>query len=280
MSIKQPASVGAAVRLETFMHALAFVLGFSTVFVILGMAAAGLGGLLGWSEVLAQAGGLVVILFGLFTAGVVNIPFMNYDTRRQFAARRAPGQLLSWIGLLSSFMMGVFFSAGWTPCLGPTLGAILTLGLQESTLAQGGLLLVGYCLGLGVPFLLTGLAVDRALLVLHRLQRYLLAIKLITGLLLVWLGVMMSIEAFHIGVPGWVPTLSALKAWAAQSAFQQSLLKVEINLNPLGASPTFWMAVLAGLLSFLSPCVLPLVPAYIGYLGGRAVGQAARGTQV
>ncbi|MBN1888012.1 MAG: hypothetical protein JW850_08470 [Thermoflexales bacterium] len=261
-------SAAPAPRVETFVHALAFVLGFSTVFVILGMAATGLGRLMGdWVDVLAKVGGLVVILFGLFTVGALKISFMNYDTRRQFAARR------DW-GLLSSYMMGVFFSAGWTPCLGPTLGAILTLGFQESTVLQGGFLLVGYCLGLGIPFLLTGLALDRALLVLRRLQRYLPLIKWVTGLLLVCLGTLMLIDAFHLSLPGWVPTLSALKTWAAQSAFQQSLFQVEVNLNPIGASPTFWVAVLAGLLSFLSPCVLPLVPAYIGYLGGRAVGRA------
>jgi cytochrome c-type biogenesis protein len=270
MNVDKSTGAGAAPRLEIFVHALAFVLGFGTIFVILGMAATGLGRLLGDGvEFLAKVGGLVVILFGLFTAGALKISFMSYDTRRHFAARRDGS-------LLSSYMMGVFFSAGWTPCLGPTLGAILALGFQESTVAQGGFLLVGYCLGLGTPFLLTGLAVDRTLLVLRKLQRHMPAIKLATGLLLVGLGVLMLIDAFHLRLPGWVPTLSALKTRAAQSAFQQSLFELETNLNPIGASPTFWMAVLAGLLSFLSPCVLPLVPVYIGYLGGRALEQVAR----
>ncbi len=251
----------------TFLHACAFVLGFSTVFVILGMAATGVGQLLGDSVgLLAKIGGLVVILFGLFTLGVVNIPFMNYDTRQQFSGRR------DW-GLVSSYLMGIFFSAGWTPCVGPTLGAILTLGFQESTVAQGGFLLVGYSLGLGIPFLLTGLAVDRATLLLRNLRRFMPAIKMITGGLLVLIGVMLLVDAFQVSTPAWIPTLRNLRIWTVQSPFQQSLFSVEEGLAPGGASPTFFVAILAGLLSFLSPCVLPLVPAYVSYLSGHAVRQ-------
>jgi cytochrome c-type biogenesis protein len=254
-------------RFETFFHACAFVLGFSTVFVILGMAATGLGQLLGNSvDILAQVGGLVVILFGLFTLGWIDIPFMNYDTRQQFSARRD-------LGLASSYLMGIFFSAGWTPCVGPTLGAILTLGFKEETVGQGAWLLIGYSLGMGIPFLLTGLAVDRATAVLRKLRGAMPVIKAVTGGLLVLIGILLLVDAFHIATPDWLPTLRNLKIWAAQSVFQRSLFQAESGLTAGGASPTFFVAMLAGLLSFLSPCVLPLVPAYIGYLSGRAVSQ-------
>lgn len=256
-------------RFETFAHACAFVLGFSTVFVVLGTTLGRLGQLLGGLvDVLAQAGGIVIIVFGLFTLGVVNIPFLNYDTRRPFLSGARSNCAAA---LVSSYMVGVFFAAGWTPCLGPVLGAILTLSLRESTAWQGAFLLAGYSLGLGIPFLLTGLAVDRATVLLRRLRRFVPIVKWGTGGLLVVIGVMLLVDAWHISAPLWVPTLRNLKIWAAASLFQQSLFGVEMGLMPGGASPTFWVAVLAGVLSFLSPCVLPLAPAFIGYLSGQAV---------
>ena len=154
------------------------MLGFSAVFIALGAAVTAVGQLLydlrSW---LALIGGIVVVIFGLATAGWINIPFLEYDTRYQGSGGRD-------LGYLSSFLMGVFFSAGWTPCVGPTLGAILTLGMNESTVGQGVFLLVGYSLGLGIPFLLTGLAVDRATTLLRRARRYMPAIKMTTAVLL------------------------------------------------------------------------------------------------
>ncbi len=273
---RAPSPVG---RFVTFTHAVAFVLGFSVVFVALGAAVTAIGQVLydvrSW---LALIGGIVVIAFGLATAGWVNIPFLEYDTRYQGSAGRD-------LGYLSSFLMGVFFSAGWTPCVGPTLGAILTLGLNEQTVGQGVFLLVGYSLGLGIPFLLTGLAVDRATTLSRRARRHMHVIKMTTAILLVLIGVLLLIDALphvipQVGdwfgqnwmlvFPAWVPSIQGLGRWA----LSQGLF---LDVSEAGATitPTFLIAFLAGLLSFLSPCVLPLVPAYIGYLGGRAVRVAA-----
>lgn len=142
-------------RWTTFSHGLAFVLGFSVVFVLLGAAASLAGALLydlrTW---LARVGGLVVIIFGLHTMGVIHIPFLNYDTRRQVAPDRR-------YGYLSSAMMGVFFSAGWAPCVGPVLGAVLTLALSSAALGQGVILLSAYSVGLAIPFLMAALGVGR-----------------------------------------------------------------------------------------------------------------------
>ena len=117
-------------RWITFSHGLAFVLGFSMVFVFLGVAAAFAGGLLYdlryW---LAKIGGIVVIIFGLHMIGVFHIPFLAYDTRVQ----QAPDP--KW-GYLSSALMGVFFSAGWSPCVGPVLGAILTLAINGGSVSS------------------------------------------------------------------------------------------------------------------------------------------------
>jgi len=268
-------------RFTTFTHAAAFVLGFSVVFILLGAAVTVVGQLLydmrSW---LALLGGIVVVIFGLATAGWINVPFLQYDTRYQGATGRD-------LGYLSSFLMGVFFSAGWTPCVGPTLGAILTLGMSENTVGQGVLLLVGYSLGLGIPFLLAGLAVDRATTALRRARRYMPAIKMITALLLFIIGVMLLVDSLPrivpqvgdwLGVnwtlefPAWVPSLQGISRWALSRGWF-----LDVSTSGAAITPTFFVALLAGLLSFLSPCVLPLVPAYIGYLSGRAVNQAAQG---
>ncbi len=241
-------------RLVVFSHAAVFVLGFSAVFVV------GWGGtatLLGqffesYKSTIAQVGGIVVILFGLSTLGVVRIPLLNYDTRPEWRSRGGSG----WG---SSAVMGVFFAAGWTPCIGTTLGAILTLGLSAETSSQAMVLSSGYALGLGLPFLAIGLGMDRAVSLLRRFQRHMRWIQIASGLLLIGIGVMLLTNRMV-----WIAI------WAQRNGFFPDL--------PLGAAvtPTYPIAVLAGLISFLSPCVLPLVPAYIGYLSGHAIGTPAR----
>jgi cytochrome c-type biogenesis protein len=169
-------------RLTTFFHGLFFVLGFAAVFVVLGAAASGVGRLLfAFRGVLARIGGLVVVLFGLHTLGLLKIPFLYRDTRRKYRPR--PG-----LGYASSALMGVFFGAGWCPCVGPTLGAILTLALNEATVGRGASLLLVYSLGLGVPFLLLALGVDRATTVLRRAKRMMQVINVASGLFLVAVG--------------------------------------------------------------------------------------------
>ena len=104
---------------------------------------------------LGRIGGLVIILLGLSTLGVIRMPWMYYrDTRPQWILGRGGGSI-------SSVMMGVFFAAGWTPCIGTTLAAILTLGISQNTAGTAVLLTSGYALGLGIPFLLIGFGMDR-----------------------------------------------------------------------------------------------------------------------
>ncbi len=235
-------------RYMTFWHATLFVLGFSLVFVVgWGGAATLLGQIFGvYKEIIARAGGVVVILFGLYTLGVLNVRWFNYDTRPQWQTNRHNRSL-------SSILMGVVFAAGWTPCIGTTLGAILTLGFAQETSGQAMLLASGYALGLGVPFLAIGLGMDRAVKAVRRLRPYLRKIQIASGLFLIAIGLLLVTNQM---------TLIAI--WAQQNGLFLDL--------PLGtaAAPTYLIAILAGLLSFLSPCVLPLVPAYIGYLSGQA----------
>ena len=244
--------VSPAQRLGTFLHATSFVLGFSVIFVVLfGGAFTLLSALIiQYKFEIARISGAVIIVFGLVTMRVLKIPFLYYDTRRQFAGRPE-------LGYVSSFAMGMFFAAGWTPCIGLVLGSILQLGFQGETGASL-LLAIGYAIGLGVPFLIMGLLVDRLGVHVRKITRHLHAIEIITGLFLIALGVLL--------ISGALTSLIA-RLSGQLTTFDEGLAGA--------ASPTFFIAVLGGLLSFLSPCVLPLVPAYIGYLSGHAVGQAA-----
>ena len=183
-------------RLVTFSHGLAFVAGFSAVFILLGISAGLLGALFGAAsfqmsgavydlrEVVAKIGGLVVIAFGLHTMGVITIPILDYDTRHQMA----PGPNL---GYASSALMGVFFSAGWAPCVGPVLGALLTLALSAEGVGRAAWLLTGYSLGLAVPFLAAALAIGEISRYIHRYARYTRYVSMFTGAVLVVVGVLL-----------------------------------------------------------------------------------------
>ena len=242
-----PVTLG--LRLTTFLHAVLFVLGFSTVFVVgWGGAATVLGRLFySYKDYLAWIGGVVAILFGLSTLGVLKIPWLNYDTRPQWTGNRG--------GLLSSGLMGMFFAAGWSPCIGTTLGAILTLGLTQQTAGQAMVLTTGYALGLGLPFLALGLLLDRATTVVRRLGRHMRTVEIVSGLFLIAIGLLMVTNR-----------LTLIAIWA-----QRNGLYLDLTGATGAAAPSYLIAIAAGLLSFLSPCVLPLVPAYLGYLSGRVV---------
>ena len=177
---------GTNLRLVTFGHALLFVFGFALVFIIgWGGAATLLGQLFGaYKAALGKIGGLVVILFGLFTLRIIHIPWLNYDTRPQWL----PGEGKGWN---SSILMGLFFAAGWTPCIGPTLGAILTLGMSQQAALQAMVLSSGYAIGLGLPFLAIGLGMDRAIHFIGRFRRYVRGIEIASGLLLIAVGLLM-----------------------------------------------------------------------------------------
>lgn len=234
-------------RRNLFFHAIAFVFGFSLIFVIgWGGATTLLGQLFVTYKILiARVGGGLLILFGLATMDIIHIPWFNMDTRQQFQGKTGT--------LWSSLGMGIFFAAGWSPCIGATLGAILTLGFSSSTVGQAMFLSAGYSLGMGIPFLLLALAVNQAIPLVRRLRKYMRAFQIVTGLLIIAIGLLMI-----------TAQMIAIARWALQSGLY-------LDFQSSSAVPSLITAVVAGLLSFFSPCVFPLVPAYLGYLGGQAI---------
>src|SRR6185436_7716492 len=178
-------------RFITFTHGLAFVLGFSVVFIALGVATSAFGRLLFdlrfW---LAKIGGIVVIIFGLHMTGIFRIPFLEYDTRVQ----RLPDRKL---GYLSSALMGVFFSAGWAPCVGPVLGAILTLAMNGGSISSGVSLLSAYSAGLAIPFLFAALGVGWVSLTLKKYGKVMHYVEIAMGGILVIVGIMLFSGIFE-----------------------------------------------------------------------------------
>ncbi len=232
-------------RWSTLLHALLFVAGFSLVFIVgWGGAATLLGSLFGeYKAILGRVGGVIVIAFGLAMLGVLPIPWLYADTRRQTLP-------VTRYRSLNALVLGMVFAAGWTPCIGTTLGAILTIGMSQS--GQGMLLSAAYSAGLALPFLALALLLDRAVAVARRLSRYARGIQLSSGVVLILVGLLM--------VTG---RLTLIAIWAQRNGYF-----LDLRLGDASA-PTIFVAVIAGLVSFLSPCVLPLVPAYLGYLSGQ-----------
>ncbi|GAB1469339.1 cytochrome c biogenesis protein CcdA [Chloroflexota bacterium] len=235
-------------RLKIFLHALLFVLGFSLVFIIgWGGSATALGQVFGeYKRTVAQIGGVIVIMFGLATLELIRIPWFYADTRAQYSGQRG-----TYGG---SALMGIFFAAGWSPCIGATLGAILTMGLSQQTVGQAMWLSSGYSLGLGIPFLVLALGLERASGWLKRIRPYQKYFKIVSGVFIIAIGVLLLTN-----------TMSLIAIWAFRNGYY-----IE-SFATYAAAPTYLTAILAGLLSFLSPCVLPLVPAYLGYLSGHTM---------
>ena len=179
-------------RWITFSHGVAFVLGFSVVFILLGVAASFAGGLLYdlryW---LAKIGGVIVVIFGLHMIGVFHIPFLAYDTRVQ----QAPDPKL---GYLSSALMGVFFSAGWSPCVGPVLGTILTFAINGGSTSLGAILLTSYSAGLAIPFLIAALGVGWVTTILKKYSKVMRYVEIAMGVILVIVGVLLFTGIFEL----------------------------------------------------------------------------------
>ena len=182
-----PAEAIKPARWIIFLHGLFFVFGFAVIFIFLGITAGAIGSLrLGFIRnggIFNILGGLIIIVLALHIMGVIKIPFLYYDTRKQTQPRPEAG-------FAGSFLMGVTFSAGWSPCVGPFLAAMFTLGSSTQSMGQAAILLAFYSLGLGIPFLLAALALERATGPMRRLQKHMKTIETVSGVLLIFVALL------------------------------------------------------------------------------------------
>jgi cytochrome c-type biogenesis protein len=178
-------------RRTTLVHALLFIFGFSLIFVALGIGATALGSLLlAYRDWISRVGGVLVIIFGLYMLGVLRIGAMAKDTRVHLSDKP--------MGYLGTVLVGIAFGAGWTPCIGPILGAILTYASTSDDLSQGMLLLGTYSLGLAVPFLVSALAIERFLGAFQKFRKHMGTVNRISGVLLIIVGVLMLTNWFTV----------------------------------------------------------------------------------
>jgi cytochrome c-type biogenesis protein len=181
-------------RRTALVHALLFVLGFTFIFVALGAGASAFGQLLREYRVwIARVGGVLMVLMGLWMLDVIRIGALQQERRMHLSDKP--------LGYLGTVVVGIAFGAGWTPCLGPTLGAILLLAANESELTKGITLLIAYSLGLAVPFLLSALLLDRFLGFFQSFKHNIGRVNRIAGMLLVLVGILMF--------TGWFERLAA-----------------------------------------------------------------------
>ncbi|HEY7471326.1 MAG TPA: cytochrome c biogenesis protein CcdA [Gemmatimonadota bacterium] len=179
------------VRRLTILHSLLFILGFMLVFVALGASATAVGQFLRSNQVwIRRAAGLVIILFGLHITGLLNLRFLHRERRLHLPERPE--------GMLGSVVVGFAFGAGWTPCIGPILGAILTMAGTSGELRTGIGLLVVYGLGLALPFFVAALGFNAFLTAFRRVRSWMRPIEIVSGLVLIAVGVLIFTNYFAV----------------------------------------------------------------------------------
>lgn len=192
--------VTAGTRGRVLVHSLAFIAGFTAVFVSLGVSVSAAGQfLLDYRDWIRIAGGILIIVFGLYIAGVLRVGLFGRTAQLQIREKRA--------GLLGSFAVGLTFAIGWTPCVGPILGSILTLASNDKTVAQGTGLLLAYSAGLGIPFLLFSLALGAFLRFFKRYRVFIPVVERVAGVLLIVVGALV-VSNYYIALNAWALTLT------------------------------------------------------------------------
>ncbi len=195
-------------RRVALIHSLLFVCGFTAIFVALGAGATALGVLLGaYRDLIARVGGVLLIVFGLILLEVIRIPALARDRRIYLADKP--------VGYLGSILVGIAFGAGWTPCIGPVLGGILSMASATASVGRGVGLLLAYSAGLAIPFILASLAIERFLSLFVRMRSSLAWISRISGVLLIVVGVLL--------VSGWFTALATFLRQLTPAALQGRL---------------------------------------------------------
>jgi len=231
-----------------FLNSVFFVLGFSLIFSLVGVLLQSVLADISFTVQiwLGYFGGAIIIFFGIYLLGLVKIPFLEQEHKLQVKRRFR-------YSYITSFVFGAAFAVGWTPCVGAILGAILTLAVVSPASAFP--LLLAYSLGLGIPFLIVGLFTDRAAKFIEKSGSWLKYVNYVFGVVLIGLGVLVFTNQL---------------ARVASFPFLSGIL-IEIGAGSGAATLSFGVSFIAGIASFLSPCVLPLIPAFLSYLATTVV---------
>ena len=178
-------------RRAILINSLLFILGFSLVFIALGAGATLVGQVLfAKQDLIRKIGGVLIILMGFYVAGWLRIPFLMRDWRVELKNRPA--------GYLGALMVGITFAAGWTPCIGPILGSILTLASVSQTAGAGIKMLAAYSLGLAIPFLISSLAIHRFVILFDRYKRFIPVVTRVSGIILIAVGLLLVSDYFTV----------------------------------------------------------------------------------
>ncbi|MFA6541144.1 MAG: cytochrome c biogenesis protein CcdA [Bacteroidota bacterium] len=187
-------------------NSLVFILGFTLVFVLMGAAATSIGQLLNDNlNLISKIAGVIIIIFGLHMIGIFKIGFLNYEKRFHLQEKK--------LGIFGSFAVGAAFAFGWTPCIGPVLAGILAIASQQDTVMQGIVLLFVYSLGLGIPFFLTAISINKFFNVFNKVKKHFHTIEVVGGVMLVAVGVLMMTNYLTIiasYLSKWFPFLSSI----------------------------------------------------------------------
>jgi cytochrome c-type biogenesis protein len=201
MSVDRPThEVTAGARTRVLLHSVAFIVGFSVVFVSLGASFSAAGQfLLDYRDWIRIAGGVLIVAFGLSIAGVLRVGLFGRTQQLQIRSKPA--------GLVGSFLVGLTFAIGWTPCVGPILGSILTLASNDKTVGQGIALLLCYSAGLGLPFLLSSIALGSFLRFFKRYRPFIPTVERVAGVLLVAVGLLVATN-YYVLLNSWAISLT------------------------------------------------------------------------
>ncbi|MBI2146826.1 sulfite exporter TauE/SafE family protein [Candidatus Woesearchaeota archaeon] len=243
---------------QIFLNSVFFVLGFSVLFSLVGVLLQGILSRYAYSvqNWLGYIGGSIIILFGLYLLGLIKIDFLEQEHKVHVKRRFK-------YSYLTSFVFGAAFAAGWTPCVGAVLGAVLSLAITQPGTAF--FLMLAYSLGLGIPFLVVGLFTNQAQRLISKAGKWIAYGKYVFGVILILLGILVFANQLNR---------------VANLSFASELI-IALNSSSLfsGSSLNIGIAFIAGLFSFLSPCVLPLIPAFLAYLASIGVKNGTEGVK-
>lgn len=236
----------AGVRSRIILNSIFFVLGFSVVFTLLGVLLQSVLSTIAYDlrTYLSYIGGAIIIFFGLFMMGVIKVDFLMSE--HKLNVKKTNNQFLG------SFLFGSAFAVGWTPCVGAVLGSVLTLAVTRPEIAMP--LMLSYSLGLGVPFVVAAIFISQSTGLIRKIRPMLQWFNLVFGAMLVALGLLVATNTLNI-LANLLPVVDIFFTGAGEAGM-------------MPGDPTILITFLGGVVSFFSPCILPLVPAYLTFIAG------------